>query len=229
MAKSKIQTIKPPRKPPRLESLEKLWILLESLNEQPDRYVPYDEIEKEFMKRLNHKKKFDEVDLRNKLVNVLSYAEGLRDDLPPANEKGLPDQYVPHTTSFFADIAQIRQTKLIDRMRLPLKEDGKTREQDCYMITIRGIEVLNHLRNSRHSEGLLASSKRLEILTLALLVFTGYLIVYSITSIMISCKGETSCYSYPLEVGFGTVVTIIILIAIVLFLYSKLKSKRNAS
>lgn len=165
-----------PIKPHKLESLEKLKILLEILNEQSDRYVPYDEIEKEFMKRVNSKKRFDVVDLRNKLVNVLSYAEGLRDDLPPANDKGLPDQYVPHTASYLADIAQIRYTKLIDRIRLPLKVEGKTKEQDCYMVTIRGIEVLNQLRNSSHSKELLISSKRLEILTIILIIFTAILI-----------------------------------------------------
>lgn len=168
---------------PKLESLEKLEVLLEILNEQSDRYVPYGEIEKEFMKRVNSKKRFDEVDLRNKLVNVLSYAEGLRDDLPPTNEKGLPDQYVPHTASYLADIAQIRQTKLIDRMRLPLKVEGKTKEQDCYMITIRGIEVLNLLRNSRYSKGLLVSSRRLEILARVTGILTIFLIVMTILSI----------------------------------------------
>jgi len=36
--------------------------LLEILNRQSDRHVPYNEIEKEFMKRVNHKKEFDETD-----------------------------------------------------------------------------------------------------------------------------------------------------------------------
>ena len=220
MAKS--QTIKLQK----LESLEKLEVLLEILNEQSDRYVPYDEIEREFMKRLNSRKKFSEVDLRNKLVNILFYSEGLP-ELPPANAKGIPEQNVPHTASYLADIAQIRQTKLIERMRLPLKEDSKTKEQDCYMITIRGIEVLNHLRNSRHSKGLLESSRRLEILTFVLIAFTGYLIVYSVASIIINCKGESACYTYPLEVGFGTVIVIAILVFMLHWLCSKLGSRWN--
>ena len=157
-------------------------------------------------------------------MNILSYSEGLP-ELPPANTKGIPEQNIPHNASYLADIAQIRYTKLIDRMRLPLQVEGKTKEQDCYMITVRGIEVLNHLRNSRHSKGLLASSKRLEILTLALIAFTGYLIVYSVASIMISCNGKSACYSYPLMVGFGTVIVIAILFLILYWVYSKLRSR----
>jgi hypothetical protein len=191
-------------KPHKLESLDKLDVLLEILNERSDRYVPYDEIEKEFMKRVKAKKKFDVVGLRDKLVNVLSYAEGLRDDLPPANENGLPDQYVQHTASYLADIAQIRYTKLIDRTKLPLKVEGKTKEQDCYMITIRGIEVLNQLRNSIHSKELLISSKRLEILTIILIIFTAILIA-----------------TKPFYISLG-VLGIVIFIAVLYFIFMKL-------
>jgi hypothetical protein len=158
--------------PPKLESLEKLEVLLEILNEQSDKYVPYNEIEKEFMKRVNSKKKFNEVDLRNKLVNILNYAAGyLRDDVPLSNETGSGLSYV----AYLADITQIRNAKLVIWWRCS-KKGGKTRDQDCYMITLRGVEVLNHLRNSRHSKDLLISSKRLEILTIILIIFTAILI-----------------------------------------------------
>ena len=165
--------------PPNLESLEKLEVLLEILNERSDRYVPYDEIEKEFMKRVNSKKEFTEEDLKNKLKNVLSYAAGsLRDDVPLSNESGSGLSYV----AYLADITQIRNAKLVIWLRC-LKEGGKTRDQDCYMITIRGIEVLNHLRNSGHSKGLLESSRRLEILARVTGILTIFLIVMAILSI----------------------------------------------
>ena len=196
------------KKLPKLKSLEKLEVLLEILNEQSDRYVSYDEIEKEFIERVNSRKKFDEGDFKNKLINTLLYSEGLP-ELPPANTKGIPKQNIPHTASYLADIAQIRYTKLIDRMRLQLKVEGKTKEQDCYMITVRGIEVLNHLRNSRHSKELSESSRRLEKLTFVLIIFTFILIVTK---------------SLPVSL---VVLFIAILIAEFYFIFTKIKKIIN--
>ena len=207
MAKS--QTI-----PPKLKSLEKLEVLLEILNEKSDRYMPDSELKTEFKERLNPNKKLDNTALENSFNNTITYALGINDKV------GRP---LIDTPEYLAAIAQIWQTKLIDMEQLPI--EGK--KENCYMITIRGIEVLNQLRNSRHSKGLLTSSRRLEILTLALIAFTGYLIVYSVASIMITCSGNAVCYTYPLEVGFGVVITIAVLILILYFLYLKLKSKWN--
>ena len=161
---------------------------------------------------MNPNKKLDDTTIENSFNNTKVYALGINDKV------GRP---LIDTPEYLAAIAQIWQTKLIDLEQFDI--NGK--KENCYMITIRGIEVLNNLRNSRHSKGLLTSSRRLEILTLALIAFTGYLIVYSVASIMITCNGNAVCYTYPLEVGFGVVITIAVLIIILYFLYLKLKSK----
>ena len=199
---------------PKLKSLEKLEVLLEILNEQSDGYIPDSELKTRFKEHLNPNKKLDNTSLENSFNNTTIYALGINDKV------GRP---LIDTPEYLAAIAQIWQTKLIDMEQLTI--NGK--KENCYMITIKGIEVLNNLRNSRHSKGLLTSSRRLEILTLALIAFTGYLIVYSVASIMITCNGNAVCYTYPLEVGFGVVITIAVLILILYFLYLKLKSKWN--
>lgn len=156
MAKS--QTI-----PPKLKSLEKLEVLLEILNEQSDRRIPDSELETKFKERLNPNKKLDNTALDNSFKNTKNYALGINDKV------GRP---LRDTPEYLAAIAQIWQTKLIDMEQFTI--EGK--KANCYMITIRGIEVLNQLRNSRHSKELLISSKRLEILTIILIIFTAILI-----------------------------------------------------
>ena len=200
--------------PPKLKSLEKLEALLEILNEQSDRYVPDSELKTKFKEHLNPNKKLDDTALENSFNNTKVYALGINDKV------GRPKTDTPQ---YLAAVAQIWQTKLIDLEQFDI--NGK--KENCYMITIRGIEVLNHLRNSRHSKGLLESSRRLEILTFVLIAFTGYLIVYSVASIIINCKGESACYTYPLEVGFGTVIVIAILVFMLHWLCSKLGSRWN--
>ena len=147
---------------PKLESLEKLEVLLEILNEQSDRYTPDSELKTKFKERLNPNKKLDNTALENSFNNTTSYALGINDKV------GRP---LIDTPEYLAAIAQIWQTKLID-MQFPYEIN----KENCYMITIKGIEVLNHLRNSRHSKDLLISSKRLEILTMILIIFTAILI-----------------------------------------------------
>ncbi len=163
MAKS--QTI-----PPKLKSLEKLEVLLEILNEKSDRYIPDSELKTKFKERLNPNKKLDNTALENSFNNTIIYALGINDKV------GRP---LIDTPEYLAAIAQIWQTKLIDMEQLPIEG----RKENCYMITIRGIEVLNQLRNSRHSKGLLKSSRRLEMLARVTGLLTIFLIVMAILSI----------------------------------------------
>lgn len=158
------------KKLPNLESLEKLNVLLEILNEQSDRYIPDSELKTRFKERLNPNKKLDNIALENSFNNLITYALGLNDKLSPPSI---------HTSEYLAAIAQIWQTKLIEMIQLPL--DGK--EENCYMITVRGIEVLNHLRNSRHSKEMLSSSKRIELLARVTGILTIFLITITLLSI----------------------------------------------
>ena len=181
---------------PKLESLEKLEVLLEILNEQSDRYTPDSELKTKFKERLNPNKKLDNTALENSFNNTTSYALGINDKV------GRP---LIDTPEYLAAIAQIWQTKLID-MQFPYEIN----KENCYMITIKGIEVLNHLRNSRHSKDLLISSKRLEILTMILIIFTAILIA-----------------TKPLYVSLD-VLGIVIFIAILYFIFMKLyRMKKN--
>ena len=190
MAKS--QTI-----PPKLKSLEKLEVLLEILNEQSDRCIPDSELKTKFKERLNPNKKLDNTALENSFNNTTSYALGINDKV------GRP---LIDTPEYLAAIAQIWQTKLIDMKQLTI--NGK--KENCYMITIKGIEVLNQLRNSRYSKDLLISSKRLEILTMILIIFTAILIA-----------------TKPLYVSLD-VLGIVIFIAILYFIFMKLyRMKKN--
>jgi hypothetical protein len=184
MAKS--QTI-----PPKLKSLEKLEVLLEILNEQSDRYVPDSELKTRFKEHLNPNKKLDDTTIENSFNNTKVYALGINDKV------GRPSIDTPE---YLAAIAQIWQTKLIDMEQLTI--NGK--KENCYMITIKGIEVLNQLRNSKYSKDLLISSKRLEILTMILIIFTVILIA-----------------TKPLYVSLD-VLGIVIFIAILYFIFMKL-------
>jgi hypothetical protein len=183
MAKS--QTIQP-----KLESLKKLEVLLEILNEQSDGYIPDNELKTKFKERLNPNKKLDDTRLENIFNNTITYALGLNDKV------GRP---IVHTPEYLAAIAQIWQTKLIDLMPV----SNEINKENCYMITIKGIEVLNQLRNSRHSKELLILSKRLEILTIILIIFTAILIA-----------------TKPLYVSLG-VLGIVIFIAVLYFIFMK--------
>ena len=180
---------------PKLESLEKLEVLLEILNEQSDRYTPDSELKTKFKERLNPNKKLDNTALENSFNNTTSYALGINDKV------GRP---LIDTPEYLAAIAQIWQTKLID-MQFPYEIN----KENCYMITIKGIEVLNHLRNSRHSKDLLISSKRLEILTMILIIFTAILIA-----------------TKPLYVSLE-VLGIVIFIAILYFIFMKFYRMKN--
>ena len=211
-----------------LEGIEYLRVFLEILNEQSNRCVSYDEIEKEFMKRVDPKKNFDREDLRKEMDRIILYSKGLP-VIPPANKEGIPDENVPrgtyHSVHPLENSVERISTLLIEREKLSVEIEGKTTEQNCYSITVRGIQVLNNLRNSGQSKGLLESSKRLEVLTWILISLTGLLIVYSVTTNMISFNGKSIFYNYPLEVGFGTVIVIAILFIIVYRLYSKFRPR----
>ena len=180
---------------PKLKSLEKLEVLLEILNEQSDRYIPDSELKTKFKERLNPNKKLDNTALENSFNNTIIYALGINDKV------GRP---LIDTPEYLAAIAQIWQTKLID-MQFPYEIN----KENCYMITIKGIEVLNHLRNSRHSKDLLISSKRLEILTMILIIFTAILIA-----------------TKPLYVSLE-VLGIVIFIAILYFIFMKFYRMKN--
>ncbi len=93
---------------------------------------------------------------------VLNYAVGF------PNELGWSSYNVRKRTSYLADMSIITGYKLVQEWSHP--------KETKYIITIHGIEVLNQLRNSRYSKDLLISSKRLEILTIILIIFTAILI-----------------------------------------------------
>lgn len=156
----------------KLESAEILQNVLEVLNAQPYRYIPFREIEEEFNNAVNKRKKYDAIDIRNKLQLTLTNATGLNDQLQP--HMGVD------TTSHLADIAAIWQTKLVIYMRLPLEEKGKKTEQECYMISFRGVEILNSLKNTNNTKRLARSSKILEVLTAILSILTAALIYSTI-------------------------------------------------
>lgn len=82
--------------------------LLEVLNKQPDRYVPKEDVEREFRKRIDPRNKVDSTSLQNSLRNALIAAEGLP-ILSPTNEQGLPDDFMPHTSEYLGHSAQILQ------------------------------------------------------------------------------------------------------------------------
>ena len=173
---------------PKLKSLEKLEVLLEILNEKSDRYMPDSELKTEFKERLNPNKKLDNTALENSFNNTITYALGINDKV------GRP---LIDTPEYLAAIAQIWQTKLIDMEQLPI--EGK--KENCYMITISGIKVLNQLRNSRHSKGLLTSSRRLEMLARVTGLLTIFLIAITILSIssnsvLIFLVGKTPSFIY---------------------------------
>ena len=78
----------------------------------------------------------------------------------------------------------------------------KTSKETKYIITIHGIEVLNQLRNSRYSKDLLISSKRLEILTIILIIFTAILIATK--PLYVSLGWLHSCTSlYPVIIDIS--------------------------
>lgn len=159
----------------KIEGDSRLETLLEILNEQPDRYIPLSEIKSKF--KLRYNEEIDQVALENSLTNLSLSIEGLP-ELPPTNKRGLPDNLTPHNAEHLANIAQIRQTKLIDRMRLKLKENDRLVEQDCYMITIKGLEMLNQLRLNRNIVKFNESNDRVSyaIALLTILLVTLYVI-----------------------------------------------------
>ena len=180
------------------ENLEKIKILLELLNNKSE-YITETEIKNELK---------DDFDL-----NVLHYAVGF------PNELGWSTKYIQQRTQYLANLAIITEHKLIQEWSHP---NGTK-----YKITLKGIAVLNDLRTSEFSKRLLTSSKRLEILSLALIILTGFLIVYSIISISIVCNSNTICYAYHLEIGSWMVISIALIILILCFMYLKLNSKWN--
>lgn len=131
-------------------NMDILEALLEILNEQLDKYVPKKEIEGKFKKKLDPRNKVDPTSLHNSLENILISAEGMP-LLPPTNKQGLSDDYAPHTAEYLSDTAQILQTKLIQKTRLPIQEDnGNQTEQDCYKITVRGLEELDAIKLNKN-------------------------------------------------------------------------------
>ena len=94
-----------------------LEILLEVLNEQLDRYVPKEDIKREFKKRIDPRNRIDPTSLHNSLENALRTAEGLPILLP--NGFDLSEDWEHRRREDLAHSAQILQTKLIERMRLP--------------------------------------------------------------------------------------------------------------
>ena len=152
----------------KLDSTDILQNVLEVLNSQPYRYIPISEIEEKFNNIVNKRKKYDVIDIKNKLQLTLTTAMGLNDQLLPS--KGVD------TTSHLADIAAIWQTKLAIYYRIPMEENGKKIEQECYMISFRGVEILNSLKNTKNTKRLARSSKVLEVLTVILSALTAFLI-----------------------------------------------------
>ena len=158
-----------------------LEALLEILNEQLDRYVPKGDVEREFRKRIDPGNKVDSTSLQNSLQNALVAAEGLP-ILSPTNEQGLPDDLMPHTPEYLAHSAQILQTKLIERMRLPSQDSsGKTVEQDSYKITLRGLEELNAIKLNKNIKQFKASNESSDFV---IAVLTFALVAIGIIQIM---------------------------------------------
>lgn len=187
--------------PDKLQSIERLEALLDFLNARPNRYVRRSEIEKGLGK------KFDN--------NALSYALGINDKLPPANKAGIPDPKECHTASYLADIAQIRQTKFIDVEMVYVNHSKSKQKENGYMLTPRGIELLNQIHSVKYSKGILTSSKNLEWLTWILILATIVLLLVTLpNSFGTICGSNTICN------GFGRLVETafsLILIALILW------------
>lgn len=158
-----------------------LEALLEVLNKQLDGYVPKEDVEREFRKRIDPRNKVDSTSLQNSLQNVLISAEGLP-ILSPTNEQGLPDDSMHHTSEYLDHSAQILQTKLIERMQL-LSQDssGKTVERDWYKITLRGLEELNAIKLNRNIKQFKASNESSDFI---IAVLTFALVAIGIIQIM---------------------------------------------
>ncbi len=186
----------------KLESIDALKSLLEILNEQVDRYVPYEEIEKLYNKRLISKEK-DNVARSNHLKNALLYAQGIN-VLAPPNKKGVPDVRAPHTASYLADVAQIMQTRLIERF------DNPTTHEQGYKITISGMELLNQLKFGDSIEKIKGSSLRLENLTKVLMLFTAFLILTSFSILYIDTNGNLLKIFWSIVFGFSLVLVLLI-------------------
>lgn len=113
-----------------------LEVLLEILNEQLDSYMPKEDVERKFRKRIDPRNKVDSTSLQNSLQNALISAEGLP-NLTPRNELDILGNLEVNRHEGLARSAQILQTKLIEGMHLPSQDSsGKTVEQDSYKITL---------------------------------------------------------------------------------------------
>jgi len=158
----------------KLKSVEHLGALLEILNDEPDRYVPLSELKKKFKEKLDPNNELDDnalIALNNSLNNTLSYAEGINDRLAPPNSI--------HTPAYLADVAQIWQTKLIDREVQTV--NGK--KEDCYMIKIKGIEVLNQLQLNKNIIKFNETSKGASDMIIILTIFLVALAILQMVDI----------------------------------------------
>ena len=186
---------------PKLDSTEKLEALLNLLNKESNRYMSVTEIEG----RLGNK--FDGL--------VLLYAEGLNDKLGPSNPFGA------HSTEYLADVAQIWQTKLIDRMDLIV--NGKT--ENCYMIKVKGIEVLNQLQLNKNIIDFNESSYKT---TIAIALLTVFLVVLGVLQIMILLiQHKPQWFTQPTQILVGLIMIGVIVIEYNLFKRNKFQKTKT--
>ncbi len=200
--------------PKRLESIAYLRTILEILNEESDRYVPKSEIKTKFLGRLNPNKELDDVALENSLNNTLSYAEGINDKV------GRPKV---DTAEYLANVAQIWQTKLIEMEKLPI--NGK--QEDCYMIKIKGIEVLNQMQLNKNIINFQNSSDRS---SRAIFILTIFLVALAAIQILLFIDSQPglAMYSTPTEIILAFVMLgVIIVEKNVLFDSSNIKTTKN--
>ena len=195
------------RLPPKLKSVDKLEAFLTFLSNNPNRYVPRGDIEKAL------KDKFDN--------NVIAYALGLNDRVAPPNRSGIPDPNARQTASYLADIAQIRQTKLIDVKMVYLDYPRSRTQQDGYILTGKGIEVLNQLQLKR-------SSQNLEFLTMILIIGTILLVIIAYPNFV-----ATTCSTYYKDQtmlsgcnNIGAITEIVMLILLVFTVVWKIFLKK---
>ena len=179
-----------------------LEALLEVLNEQLDRYVPKGDIEREFKEKIDPRNKIDPTFLHGSLENALGAAEGL--PILSPNGLDLAEGWERRRHEDLANSAQILQTKLIERMRLPIKNsNGETVEQDCYKITLRGLEELNAIKLHKAINRFRESNESSDFI---IAVLTFVLAAVGIVQVMdiINPKGVAAS-GYTVGVLFGLV------------------------
>ena len=184
--------------PSKLKSIEHLQTILEILNGHPDEYLPLSKLETEFKERLNLKDKLDQIALHNSLQNTLIFAEGINDKI------GRPKTDTPE---YLGAIAQIWQTKLIDME--PLSVNGK--EENCYMIKIKGIEVLNKLQLN---ENIIKFNRSSDKASTALGVLTIFLVALAAIQILLFLYSQPALATYivPTESMLAVVMLGVIIV-----------------